>query len=80
MENNDRSHSPGGPGTYDNDYKKFGHDLNKMTIRGKPKDLSSNDNPGPGSYENNVNPIKDKVISHDMGKSPGKHNYKGSLD
>jgi hypothetical protein len=31
--------------------------------------------PGPGHYEGNVNVVKDKIVSYDMGKSPSKKTF-----
>ena len=41
-----------GPGNYSGFEDKFGKGP-KVTLGGKPKDLNKNQNPGPGSYDNN---------------------------
>jgi hypothetical protein len=46
-----------------------------LTIKGRPKDQSANHNPGPGYYENDNSPVKDRVVSYDMGKSGNKKSY-----
>lgn len=48
---------------------KFGKDTKMVSIRGKPRDQSKNDSPGPGYYKENPDYVKDRVVSHDMGRS-----------
>ena len=40
-----------GPGNYDNNHKQFGQDAHTFSIRGRPRDLSQDDIPGPGTYD-----------------------------
>ena len=44
-------------------------------MRGRPRDQSNNDSPGPGYYQENHDAVKDKVISYDMGKSGAKKTF-----
>lgn len=39
-----------------------------MTIRSRPLDINKNDSPGPGHYEQNIQAVKDKSVSHGMAK------------
>lgn len=57
-----------GPGEYDSP-KKFGEDAQSILIRGRPRDNSRNESPGPGMYEPNVNNVRDKVVSYKMGST-----------
>lgn len=34
---------------------------------GKPKDMTDYSKPGPGAYNNDTSPTKDRVISYKMG-------------
>lgn len=55
-----------GPGNYTHQ-KEFGHDAKSFSMRGRPQDKVGNEVPGPGNYEGNLEVVKDKVISYNMG-------------
>lgn len=55
-----------GPGNYD-DHNQFGKDGVKYSIRGKSPDAKDNGFPGPGNYEQDVGPTKDRSIAYKMG-------------
>ena len=57
-----------GPGGYEK-HDGFGKDGIKYSIRGKSPERQGNDNPGPGNYNDDVSPTKDRVISYKMGSS-----------
>ena len=57
-----------GPGSYANNVKGFGTDAQKVSIRGKPKEQARDVSPAPGHYEANFSAVKDKQISHVIGK------------
>ena len=45
------------------------------SIKGRPRDQSNNDSPGPGYYEAKHDAVKDKVVSYDMGRSSSKKTF-----
>ena len=55
-----------GPGGYEK-HDGFGKDGVKYSIRGKSPDRVGNDHPGPGNYEADFGPTKDRVITYKMG-------------
>ena len=57
-----------GPGGYEK-HDGFGKDGIKYSIRGKSPERLGNENPGPGNYNDDVSPTKDRVISYKMGSS-----------
>ena len=57
-----------GPGSYTNNIKAFGTDTQKVSMRGKPKDHVRDVSPAPGHYDANFSAVKDKQISHIIGK------------
>ena len=62
-----------GPGMYDSP-KKFGDDARKVTILGKPSDMTRDTSPGPGYYNANESATKCKNPSYRLG-----HERRGSF-
>lgn len=48
-------------------HDEFGKNAVKYSIRGKSPEKIGNDVPGPGNYNENLSPTKDRVISYKMG-------------
>ena len=57
-----------GPGGYEK-HDGFGKDGVKYTFSGKPGDIKDNGVPGPGNYNDDLGPTKDRVVSYKMGSS-----------
>ena len=55
-----------GPGAYEKN-DEFGKNAVKYSIRGKSPEKIGNDVPGPGNYESDMGPTKNKIISYKMG-------------
>ena len=58
-----------GPGGYEN-HNEFGKGGLKYSIRGKSPEQRDNGNPGPGTYEQDVSAVKDKLVSYKLGSGP----------
>ena len=48
-------------------HDELGKNAVKYSIRGKSPEKIGNDVPGPGNYNENLSPTKDRVISYKMG-------------
>lgn len=57
-----------GPGEYDSPTR-FGDDAQTVSIRGRPRDISRGDSPGPGNYDPNTSITKDRTIAYKMSNS-----------
>ena len=57
-----------GPGEYDSP-KRFGDNAQSVSIRGRPRDPSRNDSPGPGNYETDISMVKDRTLAYKMSSS-----------
>ncbi|CDW79521.1 UNKNOWN [Stylonychia lemnae] len=57
-----------GPGNYANN-DDFGKDVQTFSIRGKPNDTKPNLVPGPGQYQSDISPIKDRTVGYKISKS-----------
>lgn len=57
-----------GPGEYDSP-RRFGDDAQTVSIRGRPRDMSGNNNPGPGNYDPNTSITKDRTVAYKMSYS-----------
>ena len=55
-----------GPGGYD-DHNQFGKGGVKYTFSGKPADMKDNGVPGPGNYNDDISPTKDRSIAYKIG-------------
>ena len=57
-----------GPGGYEK-HDGFGKDGLRYTIQGKYQDLKDNGVPGPGNYNEDLSPTKDRSIAYKFGNS-----------
>lgn len=58
-----------GPGGYEK-HDEFGKNALKYSIRGKSPEQRDNGYPGPGTYEQDVSAVKDKLVSYKLGSGP----------
>ena len=58
-----------GPGNYDNDTDAFGKSGIATSIRGRREDFKPIDHPGPGTYEQNQDSIREKSPNVKFGNS-----------
>ena len=65
-----------GPGHFESN-DQFGKNGIKYSMYGKPADAKDNGNPGPGNYEQDVGPTKDRSISYKMGNGAQRADYVG---
>ena len=55
-----------GPGGYE-DHNQFGKDGIKYSIRERSPSPKGNNHTGPGTYESNLGPTKDRSVGYKMG-------------